>query len=333
MPQSKNHSRNKTGITKQPPLLDFFPEIEPYSSGYMAVDKPHEIYWEQCGNPDGIPLVFFHGGPGSGCIPKQRQFYDPDHYRIILFDQRGAGRSMPPACLENNTTEYLIRDIEQLRKHLNIDKWHIFGGSWGSTLALSYAAEHADRCISLTIRGIFLMEAADIEWFMYTNKNIFPEAWEQFTSVIPKDEHDDLLEAYYKRLTGDDKELQLDCAINWYIYESACSSLVPNHQMITTDEQKERARAVAVIECHYFRNQMIKPEDSLINKVDKFRHVPATIIQGRYDMICPIASAHKLHAAWPEADYIIIPDAGHTAMDPPLRSRLIEIAEHLKSIK
>lgn len=323
---------NKDKNFRQRPLIDFYPAIEPYSSGYLSVDTPHEIYWEQCGNPDGVPILFVHGGPGSGCNALQRRFFDPNHFRIILFDQRGAGRSTPHVCLINNTTNDLIRDMEKLREHLSINKWHIFGGSWGSTLSLSYAAEHSNRCLSLTLRGIFLMEKNDIEWFMNTNRYIFPEAWEQFISLISEDERDDLLEAYYKRLTGKNKEEQLKYAMNWSLYESACSSLIPNYEIITTDAQREQARAVATIECHYFRNQMVKPEDSLLNKIDNFRHIPATIIQGRYDMVCPIAAAHLLHQKWPEADYIVVQDAGHSAMDPPLRSRLIEAADHLKTI-
>jgi len=317
---------------KPPPLLDLFPEIEPYSSGYMSVDKPHEIYWEQCGNPDGVPIIFFHGGPGGGCSEALRRFFDPDHYRIILFDQRGCGRSTPHLCLEDNNTPALIRDIEQLRKHLKIEKWHVFGGSWGSTLSLSYAAQYPDNIISLILRGIFLMEARDIEWFIYTNKNTCPEAWEKFANTIPKEEQNNLLKAYHKRLTGDDKQTQLKCAVSWYLYESACSCLIPNYESVISDDQKDKALSLSIIEAHYFYNQMIKPEDSLIKKVDAFRHIPTTIIQGRYDMVCPIASAHKLHTAWPEADYIIVPDGGHSAMDPSIRSRLIEATEHAKSI-
>lgn len=324
---------NKIGITRKLPLLELFPEIEPYSSGYMSVDAPHEIYWEQCGNPDGVPIIYFHGGPGIGCSPILRQFFDPGHYRIILFDQRGAGRSTPHTCLKDNTTAALIRDIEQLRAHLSIDKWHVFGGSWGSTLALSYAVYHADKCISMVLRGIFLMEQDGIDWFMHNNKNVSPEAWEQFTSLIPKDEQDDLLKSYYKRLTGDDKEIQLEAAIAWSLYESACSLLIPNYELVTTESQKDLALSTAIIECHYFSTQVIQPKDSLLNKIDNFRHIPATIIQGRYDMICPIISAHRLHNAWPEADYIIVPDAGHAATDPAIRSRLIEATEHAKTIR
>lgn len=328
----KNNNSNTKNTPRKELLLDLFPSITPYSSGYLAVDEPHEIYWEQSGNPDGVPIVFFHGGPGAGCAPIHRQFFDPNHYRIILFDQRGAGRSSPHACLIDNTTEALIRDAEQLREHLSIDKWHIFGGSWGSTLALTYAAEHSEKCLSLILRGIFLMEQDGIDWLLYHNKNVFPEAWEQFSSIIPKDEQSDLLTAYHKRLNSDDKAIQLEAAMSWSLYESACASLIPNYEIITTDEQKAQAIAISVIECHYFYNQLINPEESILHKIDKFRHIPATIIQGRYDMICPIASAHRLHNAWPEADYIVVPNGGHSALDPAIRSRLIKATENIKTL-
>lgn len=326
MPQSKDK------ILRQAPLLDFFPPIKPYNKGFLSVDDPHEIYWEECGNPDGVPIVFLHGGPGAGCSDILRQFFDPDYFRIILFDQRGSGRSTPAACLENNTTDDLIGDIEQLRQHLDIEKWHVFGGSWGSTLALSYASEKPKRVLSMTLRGIFLMEQADIKWFMHTNKHVFPEAWEQFASIIPKDRHDDLLEAYYERLTGDNEEQKMEAAINWSLYEGACSRLIPNYEIITTDDQKQKALCLATLECHYFRNNYIKDEDSLLKKVDRFRHIPTTITQGRYDMVCPILSAHRLHDAWPEAEYNIIPDAGHSALEPAIRSHLIEATENLKTL-
>lgn len=322
----------KNNENRRCPLLDLFPAITPYSTGYLAVEEPHELYWEQCGNPDGVPVVYLHGGPGGGCTPAYRQFFDPDHYRIILFDQRGAGKSTPHASLENNTTEALVSDIEQLREHLNIEKWHVFGGSWGSTLALSYAAEHPDKIISMVLRGIFLMEQDGIDWFLYDNKNVFPEAWEQFVSIIPEEERGDLLEAYYQRLTSDDKDVQLEAAISWSLHESSCASLIPNYEIVTTEEQKQQAIAISVIECHYFRNQMIAPEDSLLNKVDRFRHIPTIIVHGRYDMVCQILSAHRLHMAWPEADYIVVPDGGHSALDPAIRSRLIEATETVKTL-
>lgn len=324
--------KNKDNQDRHLPLMDLFPPITPYSSGYMAVDDPHEIYWEQSGNPDGVPVLFIHGGPGAGCSPIHRQFFDPDYYRIILFDQRGAGRSTPHASLENNTTYALIRDIEQLREHLHIDKWHLFGGSWGSTLALAYAADHASRCLSMVLRGIFLMNQEGIDWLLYENKNIFPEAWEQFVDIIPEYERDDLLSAYYKRLTSDDKKVKMEAAMSWSLYESACASLIPNYEIITTDEQRDRALAISRIECHFFVHELYDKRRGIISKVDRFRHIPTTIIQGRYDVICPIISAHRLHCAWPEADYIVVPDGGHSALDPTIRSRLIEATENVKTL-
>lgn len=324
--------RNKNNSYRPAPLMDLFPEIVPYSSGYLPVENPHEIYWEQSGNPDGTPVVVLHGGPGGGTSPVNRQFFDPDHYRIILFDQRGAGKSTPPVCLINNTTQHLVQDIEALREHLGIEKWHVFGGSWGSTLALSYAAKHADKIKSMVLRGIFLMEEQEIDWLLYGLKTIYPESWEQFVSIIPKNEHDDLLNAYHKRLNSDDPEIRMEAAMSWSLYESACSSLIPNYEIITTDEQRAQALAIATIEVHYFYNQLIKTEDSLLNQVNAFRSIPTMIVQGRYDMICPIATAHKLHTNWPEADYIVVPDGGHSALDPPVRSRLIEATENMKSI-
>lgn len=329
----KNNNKDGINNSYQRPLLDLFPEIEPYSHGMMDVDVPHKIYWEECGNPDGVPLICLHGGPGAACSPILRQFFDPDYYRIILFDQRGCGRSTPHGCLEDNNTAALLRDIEQLRQQLKIEQWHVFGGSWGSTLALSYAVEHADKISSMVLRGIFLMEARDIEWFMDTNKNIFPEPWEQFVSVIPEDERVNLLNAYYKRLTSPDKDIQLEAAISWSLYESACARLIPNYETVTTPEQKKHAIAISLLECHYFKYDYIKPKDSLVNKVDAFRHIPTTIVQGRYDMVCPILSAHRLHSAWPEAEYIVVPDGGHSALDPTIRSQLIAATEKIKTIK
>ena len=314
------------------PLMDLFPALPPYSSGFLAVDATHNLYWEQSGNPDGVPILLLHGGPGAGATPTHRRFFDPDFYRIVIFDQRGSGRSHPLGSLENNTTEHLVNDIEALRAHLSIERWHVFGGSWGATLALSYAAVHPKTCISLILRGIFLCEQSEVDWFLYGIKMLFPEAWEQFAGLIPEDEHDNLLDAYYARLTEGDEKTQLDAAIRWSLYEGACSSLHPNYETITTDEQKQQALALARIEAHYFKTQIREPKDSLLNAVETLRSIPATIIQGRYDAICPIITANTLHKAWPEADYIVVPDAGHSALDPALRSRLIEATEHAKTI-
>ncbi len=336
MGHKKNSAEDKPDtapLVRRAPLLDLFPPTTPYSSGFLNVDSIHNLYWEQSGNPDGIPIILLHGGPGAGATPIHRRFFDPDFYRIVIFDQRGSGRSHPIGCTENNSTEHLVDDIETLRNHLNIKKWHIFGGSWGSTLALSYAIEHKNKCLSLILRGIFLCEQEEIDWFLYGMKTIFPEAWEQFVGFIPENEQGDLLNAYYKRLTNEnDRKTQINAAVHWSLYEGACSSLMPNYETITTDEQKQRALALAKIEAHYFKNEVFSKEKSLLNHIESLRSIPTTIIQGRYDVICPIKTANKLHQLWPEADYIVVPDAGHSALDAPLRSRLVEATESAKTI-
>lgn len=320
------------GALARKPLLDLFPFLSPYSSGFLAVDEVHNLYWEQSGNPDGVPIMLLHGGPGAGATPTHRRFFDPDHYRIIIFDQRGSGRSTPLGSLENNTTANLIQDIEVLRKHLHIEKMHLFGGSWGSTLALLYAIEHPKRCISLLLRGVFLCSRAEVEWFLYGIRKIFPEAWEQFASVIPADQQENLLDAYYAKLTGSDPKAQLEAAIRWSLYEGACSSLLPNYETITTQDQKLQAIALARIEAHFFKHEIIEDAQSILTKIDRIRSIPASIIQGRYDIICPIETANTLHQAWPEADYVVVPDSGHSALDPTMRSRLIEATENAKSL-
>ncbi|MCK6418870.1 MAG: prolyl aminopeptidase [Alphaproteobacteria bacterium] len=317
---------------KRPYPACLFPEITPYSTGFLTVDGGHQLYWEQSGNPQGRPVVFLHGGPGAGATPTHRRFFNPDHYRIIIFDQRGAGRSTPLGGLENNSAAHLVQDIESLRQRFGIEQWHIFGGSWGSTLALLYATEHPQRCLSLTLRGIFLLSPEEIHWFMHGIRNIFPEAWEQLAGFIPEEERHDLVRAYYKRLTSPDENVQIEAALNWTLYESACASLKPNYETVTTMEEKLHARALARIEAHYFLNDAIPEAQSLLKRVHVLRSIPATIIHGRYDVICPIITAHRLHQAWPEADYIIVPDAGHSSMDPPLCARLIETMELYKSI-
>lgn len=314
------------------PLLDLFPPLRSYSSGFLSVDDTHNLYWEQSGNPQGVPILLLHGGPGAGATPVHRRFFDPDHYRIIIFDQRGAGRSSPLGSIENNTRENLIEDIEKLRAHLNVERWHIFGGSWGATLGLSYASRYPKHVISMILRGIFLCEADEVEWFLYGMRKVFPEAWEQFASLIPEDRQDDLLAAYYERLTSDDINVQTEAAIRWSLYEGACASLFPNYETITTQEQKDQARALARIEAHYFVNEVISAKDSLLKHVDTLRAIPAVIVQGRYDVICPIQTANTLHQVWPEADYVVVPDAGHSSLDPALRSRLIEATENAKTL-
>lgn len=316
-----------------PLILDLFPPVTPYSSGFLAVDDIHTLYWEQSGNPDGVPVLFLHGGPGAGATPTHRRFFDPDYYRIIIFDQRGSGRSHPLGSLKHNTTAHLLEDIEALRKHLGVERWHLFGGSWGSTLALRYAALHPEYCLSLVLRGIFLCTQEEIDWFLYGMRTIFPEAWDKFSGFLPQEERENILRAYYERLTAEDTEVQIKSAIRWTAYESACASLYPNPEVVVTDDQKQHAGALARIEAHYFMHEAIAQENSILNSVDTFRHIPSIIIQGRYDIICPIKTADNLHKAWPEAEYIVVPDAGHSALDPPLQSCLIEAMEKLKKSK
>lgn len=327
-----NASTNSSYLKTATKLLDLFPPIAPHDQGFLQVDEIHSLYWEDCGNPGGVPVVLLHGGPGAGAGPTHRRFFDPNFYRIIIFDQRGAGRSKPLGCTENNTTEHLIEDIEKLRVHLQVDRWHLFGGSWGSTLALAYAAQNPERCISLILRGIFLCEQPEIDWFLTGMRNIFPEAWEQFAALLDENERDDILKAYYKRLTCGDNEQEIEAGVRWMLYENACSSLYANYETITTDEQKAAALALARLEAHYFLHEVRGPKNSLMHALPVLRKIPATIVQGRYDVICPIKTAHRLHKEWPEANYNVVPDAGHSAMDPPLRSRLIQATEDAKTM-
>ena len=315
------------------PLRELYPPLTPYSQGFLSVDDTHTLYWEQSGNPDGVPILTVHGGPGAGATSIHRRFFDPDFYRIIVFDQRGAGRSHPLGSLENNTLDHLVSDMEKLRHHLKLDSWHLFGGSWGSTLALSYAIKHPQHCISLVLRSIFLMEQFEIDWYMDGMRTIFPEAWEEFAAGIPDAERSNLLTAYHRRLTSRDDKEAIEAALHWNAYESACSSFFPQKDTIVSDDQRYYALAMAKIEAHYFQTQIIPPERSLLNQIDTIRHIPASIIHGRYDIICPMISAQKLHAAWPEADYVIVPDAGHSFLDPTVRSRLVEATDNAKSLR
>lgn len=322
-----------TALARRNTPFDLFPPLSPYSSGFLDVDDTHKIYWEQSGNPDGVPIVHLHGGPGAGATAKHRRFFDPDHYRIIIYDQRGAGRSQPLGSLENNTRGHLLDDMETLREHLRVKRWHLFGGSWGSTLALSYAQAYPQNCISLILRGISLLEQPEIDWFIYGMRTIFPEAWEQFVSIVPEAERKNLLGYYYKVLSGNDRKAAREAAVNWGLYEGACLSLIPNYQTITSEEQKDIAWAIARIEAHYYSHGVIAPEQCLLLGIDQIRSIPATIVQGRYDIVSPIITANRLHQAWPEADYIIVPDGGHSSTDPAIRSRLIEATENAKTIR
>lgn len=312
---------------------DLFPPIDPYRTGMLPVDDVHTIYWEESGNPNGAPVVFLHGGPGAGASATHRRFFDPAHYRIIILDQRGAGRSTPLGELRDNDIPHLLSDLETLRTMLGVDTWMVFGGSWGSTLALAYAQAHPDRVTALVLRGIFLMRQSEIDWFLYDMRTIFPEAWASFATHIPEEERGDLLEAYWRRLTAADARVRLAAARLWSIYEGACSTLLPSPDLVSSSGESNHALGLARIEAHYFRNNRLTPDSALLDGVARIRHIPAVIVQGRYDVVCPIRTADELHHAWPEAGYIVVPDAGHSAMEPGIRSALVQATERFKTLK
>jgi len=311
---------------------DLFPPIEPYAAGTLAVDGRHTLYWEQSGNPQGVPVIFLHGGPGAGATPTHRRFFDPASYRIIIFDQRGAGRSLPLGEIVDNTTAHLVRDIEALRLYFGVERWVVFGGSWGSTLALSYAIAHPGRCRALILRGIFLCRRAEIDWFLTGIRHVFPEAWRSFVAPIPEAERGDLLAAYYRRLTDPDPAVHLPAARSWSVYEGACSTLLPSADTVTAFGEDRMALGLARIEAHYFLHEIIAPERDLLHAIERIRAIPATIVQGRYDMVCPIVTADELARAWPEAEYAVVPDAGHSAMEPGIRAQLVAATERAKRL-
>jgi proline iminopeptidase len=312
-------------------LLPLFPPIEPFEAGWLELDPPHRMYYEQSGNPSGVAVVFLHGGPGAGASAVHRQFFDPRFYRIVVFDQRGAGRSTPLGCLENNTTPHLVQDMEVLRRKLGIDKWVVFGGSWGSTLALAYAEHHPGRCLGLVLRGIFLCRQSEIDWFLYGVRHVFPEAWRAFSSYVPEEERGDLLAAFHKRLVHPDPVVHMPAARCWSVYEGSCSTLLPNPALVADFASDRVALGLARIEAHYFRHDIFLPANFLIENAPRLKAIPGVIVQGRYDAVCPPVSADDLHRAWPQAEYIVVPDAGHSAFEPGIRSRLIAATEALKS--
>ena len=301
-----------------------YPAFEANQSGYLKVGDGHELYYEESGNPNGKPAVFLHGGPGGGCMEKMRRFFNPDVYRIVLFDQRGCGKSRPHASLENNTIWDLVNDIEILRASLQIDRWQVFGGSWGSTLALAYSQTHPERVSELVLRGIFMLRKKEIQWFYQKGASeLFPDLWQHYLEPIPKSERDDLLGAYYKRLTSDDPDIRLQAAKAWSRWESSTSFLIPNEKMAAAFDANDLALSLARIECHYFVNDGFMEDNQLINNVDKIRNIPSVIVQGRYDVVCPSISAWELAQAWPEADLRIVPDAGHSAFEPGIIHELV----------
>ncbi|MGH8091037.1 MAG: prolyl aminopeptidase [Rudaea sp.] len=309
-----------------------YPEIEPFGSGRLAVSPLHTIYYEQCGNPHGKPVVFVHGGPGAGCNANSRRFFDPAHYRIVLFDQRGSGRSTPHAELTDNTTWDLVADMERLREHLALDRWQVFGGSWGSTLALAYAQTHPQRVTELVLRGIFLLRRWELEWFYQKGCDaIYPDAWEAYVGHIPPGERADLIGAYYRRLTSPDHAVRLAAAKVWSTWEGATSYLHQNPDYIAATGADEFALAFARIECHYFVNRgFLECDDQLLRDAHELKNIPAVIVQGRYDVVCPMRSAWDLHRAWPEADLRIVSDAGHSAFEAGNTHELIEATDRFR---
>ncbi len=310
-------------------MTTLYPPIEATQTGLLKVCDIHEIYWEESGNPNGKPVVFVHGGPGGGSSPETRRFFNPQKYRIIQFDQRGCGKSTPHACLDENTTWDLVADMEKIREMLDIDKWQVFGGSWGSTLSLSYAQKHPERVTELVLRGIFMLREKELRWFYQEGASfIFPDAWEQYESFIPASERHDLLAAYHKRLLSDDTELRLEAARRWSVWEASTSYLIPDDKKIDSSADAQFALAFARIENHYFTNKgFFDDENQLLNNIDSIRHIPTVIVQGRYDVVCPMQTAWELHKAFPEAEFVIAKNAGHASIEPNIMSALVEATD------
>lgn len=309
-------------------MLTLYPEIEPYATHRLAVDAPHELYLEESGNPDGIPVIVVHGGPGGGCEDSQRRFFDAERFRIILLDQRGAGRSTPLAELQGNDTNRLVEDLETVRRFLGVDRWLLFGGSWGSTLSLVYAQRHPDRVLGLVLRGIFLCRPRDIHWFYQEGASrVFPDYWQDFLAPIPESERDDLVGAYYRRLTSANELEQIQAAKAWSVWEGRCATLHPNPSVVEHFGHPHVAIALARIECHYFMNQAFLEPDEIVRNASRLSDIPGVIVHGRYDMVCPMDNALALSNAWPEADFQVIRDAGHSASEPAIVDALIRGVE------
>jgi len=313
-------------------LRNLYPELECYNSGMLPVSDVHTVYWEESGNAAGKPVVFLHGGPGGGTIPKYRRFFDPSAYRIVLFDQRGCGKSTPTSCLEDNTTWALVSDMEKVRVLLGIEKWQVFGGSWGSTLALAYAQTHPTRVTELVLRGIFMLRKKEIDWFYQSGASfIFPDAWEPYVAAIPEEERGDFVAAYHKRLTSDDGAVRAAAAKAWSVWEGSTSKLLFDAEFISRFQDDAFADVFARIECHYFVNKGFFPtDDHLLAHMDAIRHIPTVIVQGRYDVVCPIITAFDMHKAFPEAEFIVTPDAGHSAFEPGNQHSLIEATDKFR---
>ncbi|MGF1523101.1 MAG: prolyl aminopeptidase [Leptolyngbyaceae cyanobacterium] len=317
-----------------PNMRELYSPIEPYRTDFLKVSDKHTLYIEESGNPDGKPLVFLHGGPGGGTAPLYRQFFDPERWRIILFDQRGCGKSQPHAELADNTTWNLVADIEKIRQHLGIEQWVVFGGSWGSTLALAYAQTHPERCKGLILRGIFTLRPEEIQWFYQSGASyLFPDAWETYLAPIPAEEHQDLLSAYYRRLTHPDPAVQLEAAKAWSIWEASTSKLIPDASLIEKFSQDDFAVAFARIECHYFINGgFFETPNQLLQNANRLRSIPGIIVQGRYDIVCPTKTAWELRQAWPEVEFVLIPDAGHSATEVGITDALIQASDRFADL-
>lgn len=323
------HVCSETGRRMTTKHRTLYPQIEPYDTGMLAVSDLHTLYYEQCGHPEGKPVVFLHGGPGAGCNETCRRFFDPEAYRIILFDQRGCGRSTPHAELAENTTWHLVDDMERLREHLGVERWQVFGGSWGSTLALAYAQAHPHRVSELVLRGIFMLRRQELEWFYQRGADaIYPDAWEHYVEAIPESERGDMMSAYYRRLTDADAGVRMAAAKAWSVWEAGGSFLWPNRDYIRTAGEDEFASAFARIECHYFvHGGFFEHDDQLLRNAGRLADIPAVIVQGRYDIVCPMRSAWDLHRAWPQADLRIIQGAGHSAYETGIQHELIEATD------
>ena len=312
---------------------ELYPSLDPYQSGRLEVDDIHTLYWEACGNPQGLPVVFLHGGPGAGCNPTYRQFFDPEAWHIILFDQRGCGRSTPHGETRQNTTEHLVADMEKLRQHLNIEKWHIFGGSWGSTLALAYGQTFPDRCLGFILRGIYLMRQKETEWYTRGIRKIRPEAWQNFASLIPVEERGDIIAAYYRRLTDPDPAIRKEATHRMLTYEITCATMEPMLRPKLCSAEEAQFNVMPLMEAHYMVNNRPKPDSRYLDNVACLRHIPAIIIQGRYDLICPIETAYELHEQWPEAEFIVIEDAGHSTFEADIRTALLNATDKMKNVR
>ena len=309
-----------------------YPELEPYRTGRLKVSDVHEISFEESGNPDGKPAIFVHGGPGGGCTPTHRRYHDPEAYRIITFDQRGCGQSTPYASLVDNTTWHLVADMEAIRTHLDIPKWQVFGGSWGSTLGITYAQTHPERVSELVLRGIFMLRRSELLWFYQEGaSHIFPDAWENYVAAIPEVERGDLISAYYRRLTSDDDNTRKAAARAWSVWEGSTSYLIQNPDHIAHAGEDDFAVAFARIECHYFVNGgFFEVDGQLLRDVDRIRQIPGVIVQGRYDVVCPMRSAWELHKAWPESTLHVVADSGHSANEPGIVDQLIRATDQFR---